>query len=96
MQLSQLEAKRKDFRIANLGCGNSSLPKDLLASFPAFHIAIDSFDYSPAVIEQMNGKNTDERLSYSICDLLKPVKTELEGRYEVILDKGTLDAMLPE
>lgn len=43
----------------------------------------------------MNGKNTDERLSYSVCDLLLPLKVELEDKYEVILDKGTLDAMLP-
>jgi|LakMenE18May11ns_1017448.scaffolds.fasta_scaffold9298071_2 hypothetical protein len=51
MQLSQLEGKRKNFRLANLGCGNSTLPKDLLASFPAFQIIIDSYDYSPAVID---------------------------------------------
>ena len=37
-----------------------------------------------------------ERLKYQVCDLLKPIAEDLEGKFDLVLDKGTLDAILPE
>ena len=50
MQLSQLNNKSKNFTMANIGCGNSTLADDIVSSYPLFNIAIDSFDYSEQVI----------------------------------------------
>ena len=45
----------------------------------------------------MRGKNLKkEKLTYKVCDMLKPLPQELMGKYDVVVDKGTLDAILPE
>jgi hypothetical protein len=50
MQLSQLNNKCKNFAVANVGCGNSTLAQDIIDSYPAFAINIDSYDYSELLI----------------------------------------------
>lgn len=96
MQLSQLNNKSKVFAMANVGCGNSTLADDIVTSYPLFTIAVDSFDYSEQVIAEMASKNLKkEKLHYQVCDMLQPLSPELHGKYDVILDKGTLDAILP-
>lgn len=45
----------------------------------------------------MRDKNAKkEKLTYQVCDMLKPLPQELLGNYDVVVDKGTLDAILPE
>jgi hypothetical protein len=50
MQLSQSNNKCKNFTVANVGCGNSTLAQDIIDSYPAFAIYIDSYDYSESLI----------------------------------------------
>ncbi len=96
MQLSQLN-KGKAFTVANVGCGNSTLADDIVNAYPLFTITVDSLDYSEQVIAEMRAKNVKkEQLTYQVCDMLQPVGAELSGRYDVVVDKGTLDAILPE
>jgi hypothetical protein len=42
--------KQKQIKIAHLGCGNSTLPQDLLKSYPMFEFEVNNYDYSEAVI----------------------------------------------
>jgi len=37
-----------------------------------------------------------DKIMYEVCDLLQPVGAEHQNKFNVIVDKGTLDAMLPE
>lgn len=34
-------------------------------------------------------------MEYAVCDLLVPLEKQYCGVFDVVLDKGTLDAMLP-
>ena len=96
-QLSQQNGKKKEFVIANIGCGNSTLAHDIVAAYPAFLIHVDSYDYSEQVVAEMQAKNqAKDRLKYEVADLLKPIPQEMVGKYDIVIDKGTLDAILPE
>lgn len=45
----------------------------------------------------MQAKNqAKEKLRYEVGDLLKLIPQEMTGRYDIVIDKGTLDAILPE
>ena len=45
----------------------------------------------------MQAKNqAKDRLKYEVADLLKPIPQEMVGKYDIVIDKGTLDAILPE
>lgn len=35
-------------------------------------------------------------MDYVVCDLYQPLSEEYIGKFNVVVDKGTLDAMLPE
>lgn len=35
-------------------------------------------------------------MEYTVCDLLKELEEPYINKFDVVLDKGTLDAMLPE
>lgn len=37
-----------------------------------------------------------EKLTYKVCDMLQPLPQGLLGKYDLVVDKGTLDAILPE
>jgi hypothetical protein len=83
--------------MANVGCGNSTLAQDIVTAYPAFAIKVNSFDYSEQVIAEMQAKNqSKEKLTYEVCDVLQPIKEQLIGQYDIVIDKGTLDAILPE
>lgn len=36
------------------------------------------------------------KMGYEVCDLLEELDGKFVGGFQVVLDKGTLDAMLPE
>jgi hypothetical protein len=36
-----------------------------------------------------------EKLSYQVCDMMQPIAEGLIEKYDVVIDKGTLDAILP-
>ncbi|KGB79114.2 hypothetical protein CNBG_4952 [Cryptococcus deuterogattii R265] len=81
----------KDARILMLGCGNSALGEVL---YDAGWKNIVNIDYSKIVIEQMQERHAEKRpemtwLEMDVMDLKFG-----ENEFDLIIDKGTMDAML--
>ncbi|KAL0240466.1 hypothetical protein I308_106260 [Cryptococcus tetragattii IND107] len=81
----------KDARILMLGCGNSALGEVL---YDAGWKNIVNIDYSKIVIEQMQERHSEKRpemtwLEMDVMDLKFG-----ENEFDLIIDKGTMDAML--
>ncbi|WVQ92509.1 hypothetical protein IAS59_006320 [Cryptococcus gattii] len=81
----------KDARILMLGCGNSALGEVL---YDAGWKNIVNIDYSKIVIEQMQERHAEKRpemtwLEMDVMDLKLG-----ENEFDLIIDKGTMDAML--
>ena len=76
--------------IAFSGCGNSSLSEEMYADG---FTKITNIDYSPAVIENMRERCCKlSHMDWQVMDI-----TDLQfdnGTFEVVIEKGTLDAML--
>ncbi|KAK2191373.1 hypothetical protein NP493_53g06012 [Ridgeia piscesae] len=85
-----LTTVKKDDRILMLGCGNSSLSEEMYADG---FTKITNIDYSPAVIENMRERCCKlSHMDWQVMDI-----TDLQfdnGTFEVVIEKGTLDAML--
>ncbi|KAE8234633.1 hypothetical protein CF326_g322 [Tilletia indica] len=85
----------KDARILMLGCGNSGLSADMAADG---YSKITNLDFSVVVIDQMKEKHPEQ--DWRVMDVreLKEHANELggEGSWDVIIDKGTLDALMAE
>jgi ubiquinone/menaquinone biosynthesis C-methylase UbiE len=73
-----------------LGCGNSTMSKDMLSSgFPL----VVSIDIAPSVIAQLQAKHEKEpRLQWYTMDCTK--LTFPDGAFELAVDKGTIDALM--
>ncbi|KWU44291.1 S-adenosyl-L-methionine-dependent methyltransferase [Rhodotorula sp. JG-1b] len=80
----------KDSRIVMLGCGNSTLSRDM---YDDGYRNIANIDYSPVVIEKMARVNADrEGMTWTVGDVRKlPFEDQ---SIDVCFDKATLDAML--
>lgn len=76
-----------------VGCGNSKLSEDL---YDLSYLDIHNIDISELVIRQMNQKNNDKRpkMSYTKMDATQ-MSYENES-FKSAIDKGTLDALLPD
>jgi len=37
-----------------------------------------------------------DKIRYEVCDMLAPLPNTLVGQFDIVVDKGTLDAILPE
>lgn len=77
-------------KILTLGCGNSTLSEEM---YKDGYRLITNTDFSPVVIEKMAAKHKDLQdmtwLVMDICDLqFEP------GSFDVVLEKGTLDALM--
>ncbi|XP_023014100.2 eEF1A lysine and N-terminal methyltransferase homolog [Leptinotarsa decemlineata] len=83
---------KKQDEVLIIGCGNSSLGRDL---FDIGYDKITNIDISPVVIRQMLSQQEKERvnLKYIQMDALNMSFTNDE--FTVVLDKGTLDAIAP-
>ncbi|KAJ3022203.1 UNVERIFIED_CONTAM: hypothetical protein HDU68_009263, partial [Siphonaria sp. JEL0065] len=80
--------------ILHLGCGNSRFSVDMLESGFPNHT---NLDYSPAVIESMSKvfEQHSETVKWVVGDIFELRKTFQEGQqFDVVIDKGTLDAFL--
>ncbi|ESO86417.1 hypothetical protein LOTGIDRAFT_129263 [Lottia gigantea] len=77
-------------RILMVGCGNSQLSADL---YDVGITNITNIDISDVVIRQMTDKNrTRTEMSFVKMDVTEmPLE---EGEFSVVLDKGTLDALM--
>ncbi|XP_075991891.1 eEF1A lysine and N-terminal methyltransferase homolog [Anticarsia gemmatalis] len=83
--------KQKD-AILITGCGNSSLSADL---YDVGYQNITNIDVSEVVIKQMNSINAHRTSMKFLCmDALKT--TFNNDEFNVVLDKGTLDALMPD
>lgn len=82
-------------RILMLGCGNSTLSKDM---YDDSYMNIVNLDYSTVLIEQMRQRYPE--LDWRVMDVrtLAEHAAELGGTHswDVIIDKGTLDALMAE
>ncbi|KAK8899680.1 hypothetical protein M9Y10_002002 [Tritrichomonas musculus] len=75
----------------DLGCGNSTLPYDLLSD--GFERVI-GYDASQVVISQNTERYKDEpRLQWICGDVSKMDKVE-SSTFDVVFDKGTLDSLM--
>ncbi|KYN10088.1 PREDICTED: methyltransferase-like protein 13 [Trachymyrmex cornetzi] len=84
--------KMKD-DILIVGCGNSTLSMSL---YDVGYRNIVNIDISHIVIQQMRDINNSTRpdLVYKHMDATQ--MTYLDGKFSVVLDKGTLDALMPD
>lgn len=83
--------KQKD-TILIIGCGNSSLSSDL---YDVGFTNITNIDVSEVVIRQMNVINTHRTHMKFLCmDALN--MTFDNEQFSVVIDKGTLDALMPD
>lgn len=83
--------KQKD-SILITGCGNSSLSADL---YDVGYQNITNIDVSEVVIKQMNSINSHKTNMKFLCmDALNT--TFSDEQFNVVLDKGTLDALMPD
>ena len=82
----------KSARILIVGCGNSALPQDLWQD--GYH-KLTCIDYSKVIIDKMRQKY--RALFPSVLFLVQDVTAMTSfssGKFDVILDKGTLDAIV--
>ncbi|GAA6041922.1 hypothetical protein JCM8097_000222 [Rhodosporidiobolus ruineniae] len=80
----------KGAKIVMLGCGNSTLSRDMYDD--GYH-NIHNIDYSPVVIEKMAAANASrEGMTWTVADIRAlPFPA---ASIDVCLDKGTLDALM--
>ncbi|XP_050985478.1 EEF1A lysine methyltransferase 4 isoform X1 [Labeo rohita] len=78
--------------ILMLGCGNSALSYDM---YQAGYSSITNVDYSSVCVESMAERHKDcAQLSWLCMDARRLAFSD--GVFDVVLEKGTLDAMLVE
>jgi EEF1A lysine methyltransferase 2 len=102
---SDSNSLQSSFRILEVGSGNGILLTSLVEAgyHPSKHYAIHGIDYSPDAIslaKKVAAGHGEEaaRIKYSLCDFLKEDAVLSDGdgdvyEYDLVLDKGTYDAM---
>lgn len=80
---------RSQLKILNVGCGNSDLSENM---FDDGYTGIHSIDYSDVVIQKMKEDTRKKNIHFETMDVRK--LTFPDGFFDVIIDKGTLDAIL--
>ncbi|KAG5189458.1 S-adenosyl-L-methionine-dependent methyltransferase [Tribonema minus] len=87
--LSELTPKGKDSRILLVGCGNSTLTKDM---HDAGYRNLVSTDFSEVVIQAMQQRYGDlPGLRWEVMDMLNLQYPE--GSFDMVLDKAAMDAI---
>lgn len=80
----------KDASILHLGCGNSHLS---IQMYNQGWLDQTNVDYSSIVIENMSREFENTCIKW-ICGDIFSMDSFLENKYDVAIDKGTLDALL--
>lgn len=99
---------RSEARVLIAGCGNSVLPFDMMRA--GWTGGILGIDFSSTVINQMKNKalqskivletatavkkHPEEILDYYCADMTQPLPEFSDGSFDLILVKGTFDAIL--
>lgn len=80
-------------RILNIGCGNSLFSEEL---YDHGYKNIKNIDFSEKTIKKMRKRSSKKRpeMSYETQDIFS--MNYEKGSFDVVLDKGTLDAVFPE
>ena len=78
-----------------IGCGNSTLSRDL---YDVGYNNLVSIDISNKVVDQMNQMHGKDRpdLKFVVQDVTNMADFAEDNRFSVALDKGTLDAMFTD
>ncbi|XP_055912226.1 EEF1A lysine methyltransferase 2 [Eupeodes corollae] len=81
-----------DAKIIDLGCGNGMLLVELAREG---YTQLVGIDYSPKAVELATNIATDQELNikYQVADLLDVADCQKLGKFNVIHDKGTYDAI---
>ena len=83
--------------IFHIGCGKSTFGEDIQLDYPKY-LVINS-DYSEEIVRDMIKRSLQMKTfcKYEICDMLNEegLQPKYHNRFDVVLDKGTLDAVLP-
>ncbi|KAJ3237269.1 hypothetical protein HDU81_009775 [Chytriomyces hyalinus] len=81
-------------QILHLGCGNSTFSIDMLLDSGFLHHV--NVDYSPNVIEYMLEKfiKHQQTVQWHVADIFQLTQTIAPQSFDVVIDKGTLDAFL--
>ncbi|CAJ0579663.1 unnamed protein product, partial [Mesorhabditis spiculigera] len=84
--------RKKENRVLDLGCGNGSLLRRLAAKG---YTKLYGVDYSPAAIDLARkiSKDEDVAIDFDVLDILNITKNYFHGQYNLVMDKGTWDAM---
>jgi EEF1A lysine methyltransferase 4 len=85
---------RDKTRVLILGCGDSTFGADMLHD--GWTGGILNLDFSQVVIAQMKLKYAvyAGRLDYACADITKPLNVLATGSFDLIVSKGSLDAVL--
>jgi ubiquinone/menaquinone biosynthesis C-methylase UbiE len=74
-----------------LGCGNSTLSRDLRnAGFKS----VTSIDYSPTVISKMQQKYQDDNDLHWLVSDMRDMSNIGTAKYDLVIEKGALDAFM--
>ncbi|KAG5896827.1 hypothetical protein JTB14_032068 [Gonioctena quinquepunctata] len=84
---------KKQDDVLIIGCGNSTLGRDL---FDIGYSKITNIDISPVVIKQMLSQQDKERESLKYIQMDALNMTFENEEFTVVLDKGTLDALMTD
>jgi 2-polyprenyl-3-methyl-5-hydroxy-6-metoxy-1,4-benzoquinol methylase len=79
-------------RILDIGCGNGNILLELDEYNNLF--GIDYSEHSICLAKRIQETRSLNNISYSVCDILDPNQTKLLGEFDLICDKGTLDAII--
>ena len=79
----------KTARVLVLGCGNAEFSEDMYADG---YINIVNIDISSVVIEQMQNRNANSTMEYTVMDV-RELKYP-DNSFDFIVDKSTMDALL--
>ncbi|KAL0966477.1 hypothetical protein UPYG_G00295740 [Umbra pygmaea] len=83
----------KEDAILVLGCGNSSMSSDM---YHAGYVSITNIDYSSVCIDTMSARHGANCPSMTWHQMDARELSFPDASYDVVLEKGTLDAMLVE
>ena len=93
------ESTRESQRVLVLGCGTSTLSKDLL---DLGYGEVVNIDNDSACVQHMANMYSDPRMKWYTYDLVEysgdnAIKgSTCDGAFDIVVDKGTLDAILVE
>jgi ubiquinone/menaquinone biosynthesis C-methylase UbiE len=79
-------------RLLNVGCGNSDLSAEIYDDNEGLNIV--NIDYSEVCIQKMTEKNKERtNMQWLTMDMFD-MKAFEDGSFDIVLDKGTMDAIL--